>query len=86
VRFGYSPEKILFLAQKTFEEEYDMETIKKWLKTFIRRFFNQQFKRSCMPDGPKVFGVSLSPRGDLKMSSDTSSEEWLKRIETFINK
>ena len=70
VRFGFSPEKILFLAQNAFEKEYDKETIVKWLKIFIRRFFNQQFKRSCMPDGPKVGSINLSPRGDWRMPSD----------------
>ena len=115
VRFGYTPEKIFFLAQKAFGEEisplatlgrndncchverpsqndncchverpkgvetshYDNETIQKWLKTFIRRFFNQQFKRSCMPDGPKVGSVSLSPRGDWHMASDAWSDDFL---------
>ena len=77
VRFGYSPEKILFLAQKAFGKEYDKETIKKWLKIFIRRFFNQQFKRSCMPDGPKIGSVSLSPRGDWHMASDAWSDDFL---------
>ena len=70
VRFGFSPEKILFLAQNAFEKEYDKETIVKWLKIFIRRFFNQQFKRSCLPDGPKVGSINLSPRGDWGMPSD----------------
>lgn len=77
VRFGYSPEKILFLAQKAFAGTYDDQTIKKWLKTFIRRFFSQQFKRSCMPDGPKVGSVSLSPRGDWHMASDAWSDDFL---------
>ena len=71
VRLGYSPEKIFFLARKTFS--YDEETIHKWLKTFMRRFFNQQFKRSCLPDGPAVGSVSLSPRGAWQMPSDASS-------------
>lgn len=70
MRFGYSPEKILFLAEKAFAGAYDKETIEKWLKTFCRRFFSQQFKRSCMPDGPKVGSVGLSPRGDWMMPSD----------------
>ena len=73
MRFGYSPEKIHFLARKAFAETYDDETILKWLKTFVRRFFNQQFKRSCMPDGPKVGSVGLSPRGDWHMPSDAWS-------------
>ena len=79
VRFGYSPEKIFFLASKAFDA-YDEETIKKWLKTFIRRFFNQQFKRSCMPDGPKVSSVSLSPRGDWHMVSDAWSKDFLEDL------
>ncbi len=83
-RFGYSPEKILFLASKAFCKDstdkaedtgtYDMETIEKWLKTFMRRFFSQQFKRSCLPDGPKVGSVTLSPRGDWRMPSDASAK------------
>jgi NAD+ synthase (glutamine-hydrolysing) len=73
MRFGYSPEKIYFLAKKAFGGSYDEETILKWLKTFVRRFFSQQFKRSCMPDGPKVGSVGLSPRGDWDMPSDAWS-------------
>ncbi len=73
MRFGFSPEKIHFLARKTFEGVYDDETIGKWLKTFLRRFFNQQFKRSCSPDGPAVGTVSLSPRGAWDMPSDAWS-------------
>ena len=80
VRFGYSPEKILFLAENAFDS-YDSQTIKKWLKTFIRRFFSQQFKRSCMPDGPKIGSVSLSPRGDWHMASDAWSEDFLSDLE-----
>ena len=72
-RFGYSPEKLLFLARKAFGGTYDVETLRKWLKTFIRRFFSQQFKRSCLPDCPKVGSVSLSPRGDWRMPTDASS-------------
>lgn len=70
VRFGFSPEKIAFLAKRSFEGSYDEPTIEKWLKVFIRRFFQQQFKRSCMPDGPKVGSINLSPRGDWRMPSD----------------
>ena len=85
VRLGFTPEKIFFLAQKAFsadnETSYDDETIKKWLKTFVRRFFNQQFKRSCMPDGPKVGSVGLSPRGDWHMPSDAWSTDFLSSIE-----
>ena len=82
VRLGYTPEKIFFLARKAFDKEtYDDLTIAKWLKTFIRRFFNQQFKRSCMPDGPKVGSVGLSPRGDWHMPSDAWSTDFLSGIE-----
>ena len=73
VRNGFAPHKICFLARKALGDTYDEETIKKWLKTFMRRFFNQQFKRSCMPDGPKVGSVGLSPRGDWHMPSDAWS-------------
>ena len=73
IRFGYTPSKIMFLARNAFEGRYDNDTIRKWLKTFIRRFFNQQFKRSCLPDGPKVGSVGLSPRGDWDMPSDAWS-------------
>lgn len=80
LRFGFRPSKIYFLAQTAFSGVYDDETIKKWLQTFFRRFFNQQFKRSCLPDGPKVGSISISPRGDWRMPSDTSSAAWLKEI------
>ena len=73
IRFGYSPEKIFFLAKKAFGDSYDEQTIRKWLQTFVRRFFSQQFKRSCLPDGPKVGSVGLSPRGDWNMPSDAWS-------------
>ena len=78
LRNGFSPAKIEYLAQKAFEGEYSAEEIKHWLQVFLRRFFSQQFKRSAMPDGPKVVTVSLSPRGDLRMSSDAMVAEWLK--------
>ena len=87
IRFGYRPSKIFMLARKAFDGSnpeapfYDDETIKKWLTIFLRRFFNQQFKRSCLPDGPKVGSVSLSPRGDWRMPSDASSVLWLKECE-----
>ena len=85
VRLGFTPEKIFFLAQKAFGPDcktcYDNETIMKWLKTFVRRFFNQQFKRSCMPDGPKVGSVGLSPRGDWHMPSDAWSTDFLGSLE-----
>lgn len=70
VRFGFSPRKILFLAKTSFKDSYDAEIIEKWLKVFVHRFFQQQFKRSCMPDGPKVGSINLSPRGDWRMPSD----------------
>ncbi len=76
VRRGYSPEKILRLATLAFDGEYDSETIKGWLRVFMRRFFSQQFKRSCLPDGPKVGSVGFSPRGDLKMPSDGVGSLW----------
>ena len=78
LRNGFSPAKIEYLAQKAFEGEFSAEEIKHWLRVFLRRFFSQQFKRSAMPDGPKVVTVSLSPRGDLRMSSDALVNEWLK--------
>ena len=81
VRHGFSPEKIFFMARKALGAAYDDETIKKWLKTFVRRFFNQQFKRSCMPDGPKVGSVGLSPRGDWHMPSDAWSTMFLNDLE-----
>ena len=81
LRYGFSPKKIYMLAQKAFENNYDDATIKKWLTTFCRRFFNQQFKRSCLPDGPKVGSVSLSPRGDWRMPSDASSALWLNECQ-----
>ena len=73
VRFGFSPSKILFLANNAFADSYDEQVIEKWLKIFMRRFFAQQFKRSCMPDGPKVGSINLSPRGDWRMPSDAIS-------------
>ena len=81
LRFGFSPAKIMLMAEKAFDKSYDRETIKKWLTTFSRRFFAQQFKRSCLPDGPKVGSISLSPRGDWRMPSDASSALWLKECE-----
>ena len=81
LRFGFRPAKIFMLAQRAFKGAYDDETIKKWLTTFCRRFFSQQFKRSCLPDGPKVGSISLSPRGDWRMPSDACSTLWLKECE-----
>ena len=97
LRFGFRPSKIFMLAKKAFLEtsgervkisdqdpdSYDEETIKKWLKTFMRRFFTQQFKRSCLPDGPKVGSVSLSPRGDWRMPSDATATIWLQEAENL---
>lgn len=81
LRYGFSPSKIYRLEKYCFKDMYDEETIKKWLKTFFRRFFSQQYKRSCLPDGPKVFDISVSPRGDLRMPSDASSSIWVKEAE-----
>lgn len=81
LRFGYPPRKIYRIARKTFAGVYDDATIKKWLVTFVRRFFTQQFKRSCLPDGPKVGTVTLSPRGDWRMPSDACAALWLSKAE-----
>ena len=82
LRFGYEPSKIFRIACMTFDGEYDKETIFKWLEAFCRRFFSQQFKRSCLPDGPKVGTVALSPRGDWRMPSDACVAVWMKDLET----
>jgi NAD+ synthase (glutamine-hydrolysing) len=90
LRYGFSPEKIFLLAQQAFQQKevfdrnaghYDDATIRHWLKTFLRRFFAQQFKRSCLPDGPKIGSVSLSPRGDWRMPSDAAANIWLRQTE-----
>lgn len=81
LRFGSNPSKILFLASIAFEGQYETDEIKKWLREFLRRFFSQQFKRSCLPDGPKVGSVSLSPRGDWRMPSDADASLWLSELE-----
>lgn len=81
LRFGFEPAKIYRLAQIAFADAYDNETILKWLKTFYRRFFSQQFKRSCLPDGPKIGTVALSPRGDWRMPSDACATIWLKELD-----
>ena len=81
LRYGFSPRRILLLATHAFDGTYSRETILKWERTFFRRFFTQQFKRSCLPDGPKVGSVCLSPRGDWRMPSDASSAVWLKELE-----
>ena len=87
MRYGFSPSKILFLAKHIFSKKeteedvlFDDETIQKWLIVFYKRFFSQQFKRNCMPDGPKVGSICLSPRGDWRMPSDAVAHEWLKEI------
>ncbi len=81
LRFGYRPARIYRMARKAFQGIYEDETILKWLKVFYRRFFTQQFKRSCLPDGPKVGSVALSPRGDLRMPSDACSRLWMEELE-----
>ena len=83
MRYGYSPSKVFFLAKKAFAGAYEPEIILKWMKMFYRRFFSQQFKRSCMPDGVKVGSVALSPRGDWRMPSDASAALWMSEIETL---
>ena len=83
LRMGYEPGKIYRIAKLSFAGEYDDETIYKWLRTFCWRFFSQQFKRSCLPDGPKVGSVALSPRGDLRMPSDACARLWLEELSTF---
>ena len=83
LRFGFPPSKIYRMALRTFSGTYDAATIYKWLYTFYRRFFAQQFKRSCLPDGPKVGTVALSPRGDWRMPSDASARLWLEELEAL---
>lgn len=80
-RYGAEPKKILFMANQVFDGEYSLDEIKKWLIVFLKRFFSQQFKRSCLPDGPKVGTISLSPRGDLRMPSDADVEVWIRELE-----
>lgn len=81
VRFGFTPAKIYYLAQQAFGQQYDKDTLKHWLHHFYRRFFSQQFKRSCLPDGPKVGTISLSPRSDWRMPTDASVRLWLEELE-----
>lgn len=81
LRFGYHPEKIYRMAVYAFRGQYEDGIILKWLKVFYKRFFSQQFKRSCMPDGPKVGSVAVSPRGDLRMPSDAVSRLWLEELD-----
>ena len=83
LRFGFRPAKILLMAKKAFAGRYADDVVKHWLQTFCRRFFNQQFKRSCLPDGPKVGSVCLSPRGDWRMPTDAVSTLWIKECETL---
>ena len=83
LRYGFSPSKVFRIACLSFADTYPKEVIMKWLKIFYRRFFNQQFKRSCLPDGPKVGTVTLSPRGDWRMPSDASANMWLKELESI---
>lgn len=84
LRFGFRPKKLFFLACRAFEGVYDEIIVQKWLVVFLRHFFSQQFKRSCLPDGPKVGNVSLSPRGDWRMPSDASSAIWLAEAESLL--
>lgn len=77
VRWGFSPAKVYYLARQAFAGEYTNAVLLKWLRNFYRRFFSQQFKRSCLPDGPKVGSVTLSPRGDWRMPSDASAALWV---------
>lgn len=81
VRYGAPPKKILYLSEIAFKGRYSKEELRSWLKVFYRRFFSQQFKRSCLPDGPKVGSISLSPRGDWRMPSDASAEIWLSELD-----
>ena len=81
LRFGFRPAKVLYLAEQAFGEQYDHETLCKWLKNFYRRFFIQQFKRSCLPDGPKVGALCLSPRSDWRMPTDAYSRIWMEEVE-----
>ena len=82
LRYGYAPAKLYRLAKYALGKAYSDDVIRKWLKVFLRRFFSQQFKRSCLPDGPKVGTVTLSPRGDWRMPSDASRNIWLEDLQT----
>ena len=86
LRFGFHPEKIFRLTRQAFGEEYDVATCYKWLRTFCWRFFAQHFKRSCLPDGPKVGSIAVSPRGDLRMPSDASSAVWMSELDELKDK
>ena len=83
LRCGFEPSKIYRLAKQSFAGQYEDAVILKWLKNFYRRFFQQQFKRSCLPDGPKVGSVAVSPRGDLRMPSDASARIWMEELEAL---
>ena len=84
LRFGYAPKKLYRIAKEAFREsEFDEATILKWIKNFYRRFFTQQFKRNCLPDGPKVGSVCLSPRGDWRMPSDAVSRIWIDELNSL---
>ena len=83
LRLGFEPSKVYRLARLAFEGIYADEVILKWMKVFYRRFFAQQFKRSCLPDGPKVGSVAVSPRGDLRMPSDACAGIWLQEVEAL---
>ena len=84
VDHGFAPEKVLRLADIAYGDEFDHATLKKWLRSYCRRLFSQQFKRSCLPDGPKVGTVALSPRGDWRMPSDATATLWLREIDLLI--
>lgn len=84
LRYGFEPQKIYYLAKIAFKDEFTDEVILKWLKVFYRRFFTQQFKRSCMPDGPKIGSINLSPRSDWRMPSDASYNVWIKQLESLV--
>ena len=83
LRYGHRPSRIFTMACLAFDGKYDRATVLKWLRTFYRRFFAQQFKRSCLPDGPKVGSICLSPRGDWRMPSDASSRLWLAELDSL---
>ena len=83
MRWSFTPQKVLRLAEVAFAGTYNRATLLKWMRTFYRRFFSQQFKRSCLPDGPKVGSLTLSPRGDWRMPSDASSALWLEEIDNL---
>ena len=83
LRFGFAPGRIFYLARHAFSGVYDEATILHWLRTFLRRFFAQQFKRSCLPDGPKVGSITVSPRGDLRMPSDAQAALWLQEADAL---